>query len=103
MPEASTKNVAMSQVSVPVPPTPTATGWTVPKEALPQEGSASPGVRAGPSQALVWVGSEPLAWGGARIQWAERQNPKSMFFVLNDREAKDWGPYRLGLDLRSAL
>jgi hypothetical protein len=47
--EASVENVAVGQVSVPMPPTLAATGWTVLEEVLLQEGSASPGDGTGPS------------------------------------------------------
>jgi hypothetical protein len=95
--EASVEDVVMGQVSMPVPCTPAATGQTILGEALPQEGSASPGVGAGPSQALVRVGDEPLAWGGPRIWWAETQNPELTFFILDDgRRRKTRAPSRRG-------
>jgi hypothetical protein len=70
--ETSAKNVEVGQASVPVSPTPGATGQTILKEASPQEGSASPGGSTRPSQVLVHVGSDLHTWGGPRIWWAER-------------------------------
>lgn len=49
--EASVENVVIG--TMPVPPTPAATGRIVLEEALSQEGSALLGVGAGPSQALA--------------------------------------------------
>jgi hypothetical protein len=49
MSEASAEDAVMGWVSVPISPTPAATGRTVLEEALPQEGSALSSVGAGPS------------------------------------------------------
>jgi hypothetical protein len=80
-------------------PTSAATGQTVLEEALPRERPTSPGDGEGPSWVLVRVGSEPHTWGGPQIWWVERQNPKSMFFILDDKEARDWGTIQSGVGL----
>jgi hypothetical protein len=84
--EASAEIAVVGEVYVFVPPTPTAIRQTVPKEVLLQEGSVLPSDSIGPCHVLVWVGGEPHAWGGPRIRWGKRQNPKSVFFVLDDKE-----------------
>jgi hypothetical protein len=87
-------------VSVPVLPTLTATGQTVLREASSRERSTSPDDGEGPSWALVCVGSESHTWGGPLICWAERRNPKSAFFILDDKEeARDSGTIQSGVKL----
>jgi hypothetical protein len=68
---------------------------------LPRERPASPGDGEGPSRVLVRVGSEPHTWGGPQIWWVKRQNPKSTFFVLDNKEARDWALSSRGSDLWS--
>lgn len=51
--EVSLAATAMGQASALVPPTPSTAGGAVPKEALPQEGSAPLGADAESSRSLV--------------------------------------------------
>jgi hypothetical protein len=80
--EASVENMVIG--TVPVPPTPAATGRIVLEEALLQEGSASLGVGAGPSQALAQAGGDLQARGGPLLRCVARRDPISTLFTLDN-------------------
>lgn len=43
------------------------------------------------SRSLVREGGDPHVWGGPRIQWADRRDPKATAFALADEvEAGEW-------------
>ena len=118
---ATPRSVAEMLAEVPsrVPPPPPSDGGSVPEEALPTDESvrlggtpsgfvdqaslvemadASGGM--GPSLPLVQRGSEPHVWGGPWIRWADKQDPDTTVFVLDDREeAKDCGSVHEGVEV----
>ena len=78
-------------------------GGSIPEGALVTEGvpsaligptptvaTANPSVGAGSSWSLVWLGDDPLTWGGGRLRWARRLDPSDSVFTLDDPvEEKD--------------
>ena len=72
-------------------------GGSIPEGALVTEGVPSapigptpmvattdPSVGAGSSWSLVWLGDDPLAWGGGQLRWARRLDLSDSVFTLDD-------------------
>lgn len=54
-------------------------------------GTANASGNEGSSRSLVPVGGDRHAWGGPRIRWADRRDPKATIFALDDEaEVKEW-------------
>jgi hypothetical protein len=101
--EMSAENVVTGQASMFVPPTPGATGQTVPEEALPQEGLTSLGDGTRPSQVLFRVGGEPHTWGATGSGEPRGKIPSQCSSSLMTRRRREIGaPSSRGSDLRSA-
>lgn len=62
-------------------------------------GSASLEASGGSSQALIWASSDLQTWGGPAIRWANRWDPRTMPFALDNAvEQREWESIRAGVD-----
>ena len=110
--EASPVDIATSRTSEPELPASSTIGGSALEVALvteevpsapvgptPMVATADPSVGAGPSQSLVWLGDNPLAWGRNWLHWARRLDPSNLVFTLDDpTDVKDWTSMRSGLE-----
>jgi hypothetical protein len=89
--EVSPKVMAVVQGSASMLPTLPSAGETVPVEAPWQEGPVVSMSEEESSRDLTRASGGPEAWGRARIEWADPQNPGAMVFTLDDvTEGSEW-------------